>query len=191
LRTRIQYMRICLTGGIACGKSLFARHLKDFGVDSVDADDLVHELVPAEERARLAPVLFADPAARKAHEARLWPQIRMRLNALVGADHRAARPVIAVVPLVYEAGWETDFDFIACLASTPENQLARLMATRGLSERDARARLAAQMPVAEKAARADYVIENNGTAEELREKAKAFAKRFLTGEAAPSPLHNA
>lgn len=169
-------MRICLTGGIACGKSLFARHLKDFGVDFVDADDIVHELIPAEERRRLAPVLFADPVARKAHEAKIHPVVRARIAEALAAS---LRPIVAVVPLVFEAGMASDFDYVICLRSSPERQLARLTEKRGLSAEAARARLAAQMPIDEKAARSDCVVENDGTPEALREKARILAARIV------------
>ncbi len=164
-------LRICLTGGIACGKSLFARFLNEFGVATLDADDIVHELVPQDERRRLAKVVFADAAARKELEARIHPLVRARLRAAGGN-------VVAVVPLVFEVGWEGDFDRIVCVASSPERQLRRMMETRGLSEPEARARLAAQLPIAEKAARSDEVVWNDGTAEELREKARRFAAEF-------------
>ena len=57
--------RIALTGGIACGKSLAARFLNACGVKTLDADDIVHELIPVEERRRLAAIVFRDPAARQ------------------------------------------------------------------------------------------------------------------------------
>ena len=64
-------MRIALTGGIACGKSLVAKFLNELGVETIDADDIVHELIPdPAERKRLAAEVFADPAKRKALEAR-------------------------------------------------------------------------------------------------------------------------
>ncbi len=72
--------RICLTGGIACGKSLLSRFLNELGVETIDADDIVHELVPADDRRRLAQVVFRDPAARKALEARLHPLVRARIE---------------------------------------------------------------------------------------------------------------
>ena len=57
-------MRVALTGGIACGKSLVAKFLNELGIETIDADDIVHELIPEEERRRLARVVFNDPKAR-------------------------------------------------------------------------------------------------------------------------------
>ena len=68
-------IRIALTGGIACGKSLVAKFLNELGVETIDADDIVHELIPEEERRRLAKVVFADPKARADLEARIHPVV--------------------------------------------------------------------------------------------------------------------
>ena len=161
--------RIALTGGIACGKSLAATYLNEMGVETLDADDIVHGLIPPEERRRLAKVVFADPAARKELEARIHPLVRTRFEAWFSSprsDDAAIR--VAVIPLLFETGWEKDFDFVCCIASKPEVQIARMMARRGYSREEAEARLRAQMPVEEKAARADYTIRNDGTPADLR-----------------------
>ena len=163
---------IALTGGIACGKSLLSRFLNELGVETIDADDVVHELMPdAEERRRIAAEVFADPAKRKELEARIHPLVKARIKAFL--DWRGqSRPLrLAIIPLLFEARWDSEYDIICCVASSRDSQIARMVATRGYTREEAEARLAAQMPVAEKAARSDYVVENNGTAEELKEKA--------------------
>ena len=74
-------MRIALTGGIACGKSLVAKFLNELGVETIDADDIVHELIPdPAERKRIAAEVFADPAKRRALEARLHPLVKERIE---------------------------------------------------------------------------------------------------------------
>ena len=160
-------MKLCLTGGIACGKSLLSHFLNDLGVVTVDADDIVHELIPAEERRRLAAKVFADPVARKALEARLHPLVKAELQTRLAAV-APGQLAMAVVPLLFEAHWEGEFDTVICVASTRENQLKRMTDGRGYSLAEAEGRLAAQLPVEEKAARSHYVIHNDGTAEELR-----------------------
>ena len=74
-------MKIALTGGIACGKSLLCRYLNELGVETLDADDLVHELIPEDERRRLAKVVFKDQCARKALEDKLHPIVLSRMLA--------------------------------------------------------------------------------------------------------------
>ena len=180
-------MKIALTGGIACGKSLVAKFLNELGVETIDADDIVHELIPdPAERKRLAAEVFGNEAKRKELEARLHPVVKERINARMlecsdvrnaGDDasnsniqtfkHSNISP-IAIIPLLFEAHWEENFDIICCVRSARETQVARMMETRGYTREEAEARLAAQMPVEEKAAKSHYVIENNGTSEELK-----------------------
>ena len=75
---------------------------------------------------------------------------------------------IAIIPLLFESHFESDYDIIICVSSTEDRQIDRMMRTRAHTREQAEARLAAQMPVAEKAARADWTIHNNSTEEEMR-----------------------
>ena len=210
--------RICLTGGIACGKSLLCRYLNELGVETIDADDVAHELLPdPEERRRIAAEVFADPAKRRELEARLHPQIKARIDEfLAGRDERDSRdsrddsqslqsrlsrlsrssrssrqsqllpssffPLpsaklrLAIIPLLFETRWDSEYDIICCVASEREKQVSRMMESRGYTREEAEARLAAQLPVEEKAAKSHYVIDNDGTPEELKEKAKRFVE---------------
>ena len=178
-------MRIALTGGIACGKSLVAKFLNDFGVETIDADDIVHELIPdPAERKRIAAEVFADEAKRKALEARIHPRVKRKIQAFQdfrretegGLVSRLESKVlrVAIIPLLFETRWDADYDIICCVRSVRETQVARMMETRGYSREEAEARLKAQMPVEEKAAKSHYVIENDGTAEELKFKVAEF-----------------
>ena len=81
-------------------------------------------------------------------------------------------PPIAVIPLLFESHWEGDYDTILAITSPLECQVDRMMRTRGYSRVQAEARLAAQMPVAEKAARADFVVVNDSTHEHLKDEAR-------------------
>ena len=165
-------MKICITGGIACGKSLLSQFLNELGIETIDADDVVHELIPADERRRLAKSVFKDPAARRALEARIHPLVKTRIVDFLSSPHSAVR--FAVIPLLFEVHWESEFDIICCVASSRENQIARMVRDRGMSREEAEDRIAAQMPVAEKAAKSHYVIENDGTPEDLREQVVKF-----------------
>ena len=165
-------MRIALTGGIACGKSLVAKFLNEFGVETIDADDIVHELIPdPAERKRLAAEVFGNETKRKELEARIHPLVRDRINRTIEQSNNRT---IAIIPLLFEAHWEENFDIICCVRSARATQVARMMETRGYTREEAEARLAAQMPVEEKAAKSHYVIENNGSAEELKSEVKKF-----------------
>ena len=189
-------MRIALTGGIACGKSLLAKYLNELGVETLDADDIVHELIPEPERRRIADEIFRDPTKRKELEQRIHPLVRARLAEVVGkreeeppssSSTRSTRstrlnsqpsppnphlPTIEIIPLLFECHWEADYDIILCVSSPRSLQVERMTSRRGYTEEQAESRLAAQLPVEEKAARSDYVIENGGSAENLMEEAK-------------------
>lgn len=166
-------MKVCLTGGIACGKSLLSRYLRELGAETLDADDVVHELLPdPEERRRIAAEVFADPEKRRALEARLHPLVKERISRWM--EGGGGRLRIAVVPLLFEVHWERNFDIICCVVSERSMQIERMTSTRGYTREEAESRLAAQMPVEEKAARSHYAIRNDGTPGQLKEEAAKF-----------------
>lgn len=173
-------MKIALTGGIACGKSLLSSYLKELGAELIDADDIVHELIPAHERARLAKIVFNDASVRRKLEERIHPVVKSRIEAFYAAPLRVnsqTPPVrIAVIPLLFESHWDKEYDIICCVKSSREKQIERMIMTRGYTRDEAEARLAAQMPVDEKAAKSHYVIVNNQTPEDLKLKAEEFFK---------------
>ena len=185
-------MKVALTGGIACGKSLLSQFLNELGVETLDADDVVHELLPdPDERRRIAAEVFADPEKRRALEAKLHPLVKERIDNWLdgtsgtdGTNGTGGCPVgpgglgspvrVAIIPLLFEAHWEKNFDIICCVVSSREKQIERMTTTRGMTCAEAEARLAAQLPVEEKAKRSHYVIHNDGTADELRAEAQKF-----------------
>lgn len=192
-------LRVAITGGIACGKSMFSRFLREKGVDILDADDVVHRLeAPGGaavgairaafgekvvrpdggiDRSALGDAVFGDPAALKRLNRAVHPLVREAVREWLCS--RGGRPSAVVIPLLFEAGWEGDWDVIICLVSSEAVQEERLMRTRGLSVEQARKRIGAQMPVAEKAARSHLVVNNDADAEALaREASKIY--RFLT-----------
>ena len=182
--------RIALTGGIACGKSLVARRLNELGIETIDADDVVHELMPdAAERRRIAAAVFADPEKRRALEARLHPLVKARINEFLTfksnnqtikqSNNQSIR--IAVIPLLFETHWDAEYDIICCVRSTRAVQVARMVETRGYTREEAEARLAAQLPVEEKAAKSHYVIDNDGTVADLMAHVREFAAWLRAG----------
>lgn len=172
--------RVALTGGIATGKSYCLQHFAEIGVPVVDADQLAREAVnPGSpglravverfgvevlapdgslDRPALGRIVFGDPRARAALEAIIHPEVYRHIREWFANLPPGIRVAIADIPLVFETGHNHDFDAIVVAACSPEEQLRRVMSRDGLSERDARARLAAQWPIDEKVKRADYVI---------------------------------
>ena len=198
-------MKVCLTGGIASGKSLLSHFLNELGVKTIDADDIVHELIPQEERERLRKVVFKDPEARKELEARIHPLVRQKiLSAIEGVRGQESGvkgdcppnlsltpnpshltpnlslPSIAVIPLLFEVQWENDYDIIICILSSREKQIERMTSLRGYSREEAEARLAAQMDPAIKAAKSDYVILNDSSDENLKAEAQKLVEYLVS-----------
>jgi dephospho-CoA kinase len=173
-----------LTGGIGSGKSTVARLFADRGVPVIDADALSREaqlpgqpahadiaaawpaVIAADgtiDRKRLAGVVFQDPAARLRLEAIMHPRIQAlgeaRFEALAAAGHRLA---IYEASLLVEARRHREFDGLVVVTASPATQLARVLARGGLTEAQAQARIAAQLPLAEKLRVATHVIDNDG-----------------------------
>lgn len=186
-------MKIALTGGIACGKSTLAKFLAELGIRVLDADDVVHALESSGgeavepirarfgdgviardggvDRKALADVVFADPSARRELEDLLFPRVR-RILLDFASQSDATALHISVIPLLFESHWESDYDIIIAIASPERIQIERMMKTRGYTRAQAEARLAAQMPVAEKAARADFAVVNDSTPTHLKDEAQ-------------------
>ena len=182
---------LALTGGIGTGKSAVARVLRDMGVTVIDADEAVravqapgadglHRLVDAFgasiltergelDRGRLAGLVFADPQARRRVEEIIHPLVRQWMAARhMEAVERGEDVVVHDIPLLFETRGPGGFDAVLLVYAPEEVQLRRLVELRGMREEDARARIAAQLPIDEKRRRATHVIENTGTLDDLR-----------------------
>ena len=178
-------MKVCgLTGGVGMGKSTAARFLREHGAQIVDTDELARKLVQPGQpalaaiqsafsqrvisltgelnRAELAQIVFADADARKKLEAILHPLIREQWFAQIEAWRGENYPLaVVVIPLLFETRAESHFDKIICAACSTVAQRERLLA-RGWTPEQIEQRNAAQMPVEEKIARADFVIWTDG-----------------------------
>ena len=184
-------LRIALTGGIATGKSHVLDQFRKRGVPCLDADLLTHgvesagteatqaiaarfgDVLAADgavDRQKLAPLVFADPGARRDLEAIVHPAVYRAIAAGLRAFELLGGYPLAVVdvPLLYETGHAPDFDRVIVTACPPDFQIARLI-ERGMSDAEAQQRIAAQWPTEEKAARADFVIRTDGSVEETDE----------------------
>jgi dephospho-CoA kinase len=196
-----------LTGGIATGKSHVRSAFERLGVPTIDSDTLARQAVaPGSaglsaivttfgremldangllDRPKMAKRVFEDAEARAALEAIVHPEVhRMTEEWFASLDARPHAYAIADIPLLYEVGRDADFDVVIVAACAPETQLRRLMDRDGLSEADARRRIAAQMPIAEKIGRADYIIRTDGGYEETSEQ----VRRIHAALAAGAPL---
>jgi len=180
------------------GKSMAAEWLKDHGIPVIDSDDLARDVVRSGEpglqklvdhfgeeilcpdgtldRPAVAKIVFQDTSARKFLEQTLHPLIRERwLQWKQQCEKEGEAVCVVIIPLLFETGMESDFDAVICLATTPEIQRQRLL-KRGMSEEDIHRRIMNQWPIEEKMCRSQFVVENNGTPQEM---AKQLEKIFL------------
>ncbi len=178
-------VRAALTGGIATGKSFCLARLAALGAATVDADVLAREAVApgtrglAEvaaqfgagmvrpdgslDRAALADLVFRDATARARLEAIVHPEVYRRITAWFADLPAGTRLAVADIPLLFETGHEHEVERVIVVACEPDEQIRRVMARNRFSHAEARARIAAQLPIEEKVRRADYVIRTDGT----------------------------
>ena len=184
---------IGLTGNIATGKSKVAQILAELGARVIDADKVAHEVMrpggPAYsavvgafgsqilaadgtiDRAKLADVVFHDPAALRQLEMAAHPAIIAEVDRRI-AQAKEAVVVVEAIKLI-EAAMHCGYDALWVVTAPRSLQIARLMTTRGLTKEEAALRVDAQPPQEEKTALADLVIANGGNLDELREEVVA------------------
>jgi len=181
---------IGLTGNIASGKSEVARMLAERGAKLIDADVLAREAVEPDtqalkdivkrwgkdvlksdgslDRGALRQIVFADQNELDALNRIVHPGVtRLRDREIAKARERGDQLVVCVIPLLFERNLVDEFDAIVLVDAPRPLRLERLVRTRGLDETDAMNMIVSQMPAELKRARADYVIENNGSLDDL------------------------
>ena len=188
-----------VTGGIACGKSTVSKLLSKKGAIPINSDEIGHQLLKRGSpvmgalleafgsdildksgdvsRQKLAAIVFNDKAARERLNAIMHPPIvqqsRSEANRLVTEDANCV--VLIDAPLLIEANSQDTVDIIVVVTASTQTQLQRLLEraiaqNRPPSQAEAQARIDSQMPLSEKIKYADFVLENDGTLEELERK---------------------
>ncbi|HEY1868435.1 MAG TPA: dephospho-CoA kinase [Candidatus Cybelea sp.] len=186
-------MRVGLTGGIGAGKSAVAAILAALGAFIVDTDAIAREVVApnsdglrevarvwpqavrggALDRAALADIVFSDPKARERLNGLLHPHI-LRVALEREARAKPGQLVVHVVPLLFETGYDRLVDKSVLVIAPLEQRIARIVARDKLDEGRVRARMAAQMEPERAREAADFVIENDGNLNHLRDRSAAL-----------------
>jgi dephospho-CoA kinase len=196
-----------LTGGIGSGKSMVAQIFAQLGAVVIDADQLAREVVePGQpalqeiaatfgrdvllpdgrlDRPRLAGIIFADPAERAKLDAITHPRIRARMEEEIKARRSGPGVLIVDIPLLYENDRTYSVERVIVVWVDPQTQLRRIRRRDGLSAEAARLRIAAQMPLEAKRARADHVIDNSGSREDTRRQVEAIYHLYAPAAASP------
>lgn len=207
-------LTVGLTGGIGAGKSAVAKRLARCGALIVDADRLAREVVEAGtdglaavvatfgpevlgaggqlDRPALGARVFGDEAARRELEGIIHPRVRARTAELI-AQAPPDAIVVNDVPLLVEAGLAPTYHLVIVVEAEPEMRIKRLIETRGMTEEQAAARIAAQTNDEQRTAVADVVLDNNFSLGELnarvdhlwRERLRPYERNLRHGRVAP------
>ncbi|MFD8739593.1 dephospho-CoA kinase [Streptomyces sp. NPDC059618] len=186
-------LKVGLTGGIGAGKSEVSRLLVEHGAVLIDADRIAREVVApgtpglaavveafgedvltsegALDRPRLGSIVFADPDKLAVLNSIVHPLVGARSRALEDAAPEDA-VVVHDVPLLAENGLAALYDLVVVVDARPETQMDRLVRLRGMTEEDARARMAAQTSRDKRLAIADIVVDNDVPLEELERRVR-------------------
>lgn len=190
-------LKIAITGGAGSGKSTVARMFKELGAPVLDADAAARDAVavgrPAwqelrrlfgEEyfhpdgslnRAKVSELVFSDPEARKRLNEIVHPRVAQELQErFKDLERQGADLVLVEVPLLFEAGLSGAYDRIIVVYVDPAEQARRLGQRDHREAAEVRGILEAQWPLKEKAARADYLVDNRGSLDESRERVQAI-----------------
>ncbi|MFF2878779.1 dephospho-CoA kinase [Gottfriedia sp. NPDC057991] len=191
-----------LTGSIASGKSTVSNFLKELNVPIVDADVIAKEVVgigqPAYKkiveafgseilldsgeinRPFLGSIIFNNEEKRLQLNEIVHPEVRREMKEQANRYIKQGEPLVILdIPLLYEGNSIELVEKVIVVTVSEENQLKRLMNRNGLSKEDALLRIASQIPVKEKAARADYVINNNGDFEDTKRQVKDLLNKII------------
>jgi dephospho-CoA kinase len=193
-------LRVGLTGGLASGKTTVAAFLARLGATVFDADEIVAELYrPGAagetaardlfgdsildargivDRAKLASLVFGDPASRRALESRIHPLVGAEIERrFAEAQRSGAEVAVAEASQLLEAGTQSRYDRVLVVVA-PEEERLRRWSEKGGDVEDARRRIAAQLPADEARAHADDVLVNDGTLAELESNVEALYRRW-------------
>ncbi|MEV5935663.1 dephospho-CoA kinase [Streptomyces sp. NPDC052079] len=199
-------LTVGLTGGIGAGKSEVSRLLVECGAVLIDADRIAREVVApgtpglaavvdafgeniltadgSLDRQKLGSIVFADPEKLALLNSIVHPLVGARSRELEEAAPDDA-VVVHDVPLLTENGLAPLYDLVIVVDASPETQLERLVSKRGMTEEDARARMAAQATREQRRAIADMIIDNDGTLDELEQRVKDVCSELVRRARAP------
>jgi len=193
---------IGLTGGIGSGKSAVARMFKEEGAKLIDFDYLARLVVEPDKpawrdiveyfgseilspdrtlnRAALAEIVFSDPRSRKALEGFTHPRIFERRDALLASIKKDDPQAIVIVdfPLLFELGLRDEIDKVILVYVPREVQFKRATQRGGLSRSEVEKRLRAQLPIEEKKALSDFIIDNTGTLQATRNQVRNIMREL-------------
>lgn len=198
----LKLKKVAITGGVASGKTSACQFFRELGAYVVNADSIVHELLKPDtslgqqviqllgpdvlhhgkiDRKRVAQKVFGDLERLKALEKLLHPAVLCRIEELYrdAIEEGSHTCFIVEIPLLYEIGLESFYDVIITV-QTEEHFARQRFAKEGFQSQEYDQRMKRQFPSREKASRADYVLQNNGSLEDLRKQVVRLYTLFQT-----------
>ena len=195
-------LRLGVTGGAGSGKSAVCAVLAEKGLTVISSDDLARQAVlpgsPALaritnyfgtdillpdgclNRKRLRGLITGHPEKKRMLEQFIHPEIfRLMAEAYEAVRQRGESVIVVEVPLLFELGMESAFDYVLTVSVDPETRILRLMQRDGITRKEAESLIAIQLPEAVKVEKADFVIDNNGPVEKTRQSVKNFYDDFM------------
>jgi dephospho-CoA kinase len=188
----LTFKRVAVTGGLSCGKTSACGFFKELGAHVVSADEIVHQLLSPNtslgqqvvtllgenilfngqiDRNKVAKIVFNDPLLLQAVQKILHPAVMMEIEKqyqnLKGKDNDSL--FVAEIPLLFEIGGEKFFDFTIAVIADLKIALNRFKVLTGYQNDEYEKRMKSQFPLEEKIKRSDYVINNSGSLNELRD----------------------
>lgn len=195
----LKLKKVAVTGGLSCGKSSVCRILKELGAYVISADNIVHQLLSTDtnlgrevigllgsrvvvdnriDRSQVAQIVFQEPSLLQALENLLHPVVYSEIEKEYQRQLNNRNPpplFVAEIPLLFESsvsGNAKEYDYVVAVVADPEICLQRFLQKPGVDREDFDNRMNRQMPLLEKAKRADYVIINSGSFSNLQETTK-------------------
>ena len=191
-------MNIGVTGGMGSGKSVVSKALAEMmGAGSVSADTICRDLLEVGkpgwkamkkhfgtdffmkdgqvDRVLLRKTLFSDAEIRETVDSLLHPLVREELFSCFAAADKKRGDLVAEVPLLFEKGWQSDFDYTVVAFADSDTCVKRIMQRDFVSEDEARKSISSQMPLSEKVKLCDAVIDNSGSLSATHEQVKQLA----------------
>lgn len=182
-------IKVAITGGLGSGKSTVLAILKEKGLAVIDADDIISSLYSREDvqkevfsifssldRKVIAWQAFSEPGKRKELESLLHPLARRAVGDEL-ERLRGEKAVFVEAPLLFETGFEGDFDSIVVVKCETEKRIERL-GLKGISREEAMQRMRVQLSDEERIKKADFVIDNSGPLEQTRERVEELLKKL-------------
>lgn len=194
--------KVGLTGGMGCGKSVVRKMLENMGLPAIDADSLAKQIAQNDpeaieeikstfgadvyddmgqlRRQKLAAKVFGKPEALEKLNRILHPRVMATVDRILQTlAERGKELVIIEAALFYEVGWDKAMDRMVVVTAPLEKRIAWLQKRDGLTREQIEARLSHQMPVEEKAVRAHFVIRNDGSLDDLRDKVENLKQKLI------------